>query len=69
MENGERKKKVIKRDNNIAKGRQGLLTPHMSVRVHLAYKPHTSNSGQSSKPNGWAFGLVQSVEHPKSKGS
>lgn len=39
--------RIIK--NNIAKGRKGVLSLHMSVHVPPTNKPHTRQSGRSSK--------------------
>lgn len=47
-----------KNNNNIANIRYRVLSPHTSVCIHLAYKPHTWQSGCSQKSDAQIIGQL-----------
>lgn len=51
-----------KNENDIARGKYRVLSLHMSVRVHPAYKLCASQSSQSSKPNAFILGRVMALK-------
>lgn len=57
-----KKYSCIKRDNEIANKRQGVFTPHTSICMHQAYKPHTWDNGHSSTLNSRILGQVQAAK-------
>lgn len=65
LKNEKKAKTLIQKRNNIAKGWQGVLTPPMSVHVYPDKKPHTHESGHSSKSNAYIMSHMWSAKHPR----
>lgn len=63
-----KKKILIQKEIITAKGKHEVLTPHMSICVCLAYRPHTHESGHLSKPKCPGFGTHVGNKAPRSSG-